>query len=159
MNSLYLSQNFYKVTKMIYLIILWDKKNFLKSVSTLDPLSYISPFLCNVSVYMLLLLLDTNFFQYFVQLNTHAVLSSTQLYVRLWHSVSLFLLSHHITKYVKRENIIIAWVEKNALVLMNVYVLYVSEYKTRKKNFRLPVCLSVCLFGYLAGTYVLELSL
>ena len=56
----------------------------------------------------------------------------------------IFTFSTH-TEYVKREIIVIAWVKKNALLLMNVYVLYDLEDKTSKKNF-LSVCLSVCTY-------------
>ena len=48
------------------------------------------------------------------------------------------------TKYVKRESIVITWVEKNSLLLTNVHDLYVLEDKTRQRKVRLSVCLSVC---------------
>ena len=51
---------------------------------------------------------------------------------------SVFIFSSH-TEYVRRESIII--VKKKSLLLMNVYVLYVLEDKTGKKN---SVRLSVC---------------
>ena len=49
-------------------------------------------------------------------------------------------------EYVKRESIVIAWVKKkNSLHLTNVYDFYVLEDKTSQKDFRLSVCLSVCV--------------
>ena len=59
----------------------------------------------------------------------------------------IFLLSHH-TEYVKRESIVIAWVEKkNSFLLMNVHVLYVrtSKKKILSVSVGLSVCLSVCV--------------
>ena len=62
----------------------------------------------------------------------------------------LFTFSSH-TEYVKRESIVIAWVQKqnNSLLLTNVHVLYVLEDKTSKKKFPC-VCLSICPSGCLA---------
>ena len=58
---------------------------------------------------------------------------------------SIFTFSSH-TEYVKRESIVIAWVEKkNSLRLMNVHVLYMLKDKSSKKKFP-SVCLSVCLY-------------
>ena len=52
------------------------------------------------------------------------------------------------TEYVKRESIVMAWVKKqNSLLFTNVHVFYVLEDKTSKKKFRLPACLSVCMFA------------
>ena len=56
-----------------------------------------------------------------------------------------FTFSSH-TEYIKRKSIVIAWEEKkNSPLLTNVHDLYVLEDKTSQKNFRLSVCLSVCL--------------
>ena len=58
---------------------------------------------------------------------------------------SFFTFSSH-TEYVKRESIIIAWVEKKILSFWRIFMFCMS-YKTKQaqKNFRLSVCLYVCL--------------
>ena len=64
-------------------------------------------------------------------------------------AISIFTFSSH-TEYVKRESIIIAWVKKSSLLLMNVHVLYVWEDKTSNKKF-LSVCLSVWMSVRMSG--------
>ena len=51
-------------------------------------------------------------------------------------------LSHFLITYgiCKKRSIVVAWLEKKNLLLMNVYVLYVLDSKQAKEIFRLSVC-------------------
>ena len=74
------------------------------------------------------------------------ILKKFNLKTRFFITLEIFTFSSH-TEYIKRESIVIAWVKKNSLLLMNVHVLNVLEDKTSKK---ISVCLYVCLSVWLA---------